>query len=44
MFKARTLHHTSALFYKRLKKNCSSSIVELYKHFSRVYKNSQVLI
>ena len=32
MFRARTLRNTSALFYKRLKKSCSSSIVELYKH------------
>ena len=40
MFRARTLRNTSALFYKRFKKNCSSSIVELYKHLE-IFKNTR---
>ena len=40
MFRARTLRNTSALFYKRLKKSCSSSIVELYKHLE-IFKNTR---
>ena len=31
-------------FTKEIKKTCSSCIVELYKHFSSVLKNSRVLI